>query len=505
MDRRERGRSRCGVLIRSNGLVILTLFGVALGLAIGFGSRPSRPSHTTIMWIGMIGELYLRILKMMIVPLVITAIISVTSSMDPKSNGRISAVCIVYVLVTNFVPSILGCVLCMVIGPGYAVKESSMELDQLSNITTSTDTSDVLADLLRNLFPDHIIEATFFQTQTTYSVVTLQEKDNRTSFNRERIRNLSTIRSPNILGLVVISTLFGIASGVIRDDVSKPFKAFFSAANEVIMQVLRWIMWLTPVGVMSLIAKTICSTDSITEDFQKLGMFIVVVVTGMTLCGVVVPVGYFILRRRNPITFILSLSQPLMVAFATANSPITMPAVMTILETEHGVDKRVARFVMPFVMTLGRTGTALYTATSAIFVCQMLGTNLNAANVVLICILTTTVSTGAPPVPSSALMGVIIIIAALNIPTEAVTLLYTFDWILDRIRTIVNLFFQAFAAVLTQDLCGKSLSSLHNDDDDDVQKDLTKTFPNIDHSIEIHIDGDKTKHSSDSLSDSVDV
>ncbi|OWF36689.1 Excitatory amino acid transporter 2 [Mizuhopecten yessoensis] len=455
----------------------------------------------------MVGELYLRVLKMMIVPLIITAIISVTSSMDPKSNGRISAVCVVYTLVCNFVPSIIGCVLCMAIGPGYAVKDKFMKVEHQSNNSSPTDTSDVLADLLRNFFPDNIIEATFLQTQTTYTVkpaVQIEFIVNGTFplLTGTRIRQISTVRSPNIIGLVVICTMFGIASGVLR-DVSKPFQAFFNASGEVIMQVLRWIMWVTPIGVASLIAKTICSAENIEADFQKLGMFILAVTTGLIMCGLLMPISYAILRRTNPFTFILSLSQPIMLAFATANSPITMPAVMTILETDCAVDKRVSRFVMPFIMTLGRTGTALYIAMSAIFVCQLMGTLLNVANVMLICLLTTITSTGAPPVPSSALMAVIIVTAALNIPTEAVTLLYTFDWFIDRIRSIVNLLFQAFAAVLTQDLCGKSLSSPPNDIS--VYESLTKTFPNIDNSIEIHIDENELREPSGSLSDIADV
>ncbi|XP_033724713.1 putative sodium-dependent excitatory amino acid transporter glt-6 [Pecten maximus] len=467
MDNREKGRSRCGMILRANGLVILTLIGVTVGMSIGFGTRHYQFTDSAVMWIGMVGELYLRILKMMIVPLIITAIISVTSSMDPKSNGRISAVCVVYTLISNFIPTVLGCVFGIVIGPGYAVKGRSIEVEHLSNLTSSMDTSDILADLLRNFFPDNLIEATFLQTQTTYSVeisVQSQITVNRTSLNDTRIRRLTTVRSPNILGLVVVCTLFGIASGVLR-DVGKPFKAFVDAASEIIMQVLRWIMWLTPIGVASLIAKTICAADNISEDFQKLGMFILAATTGMTVCGLIIPISYLLLRRANPFTFLLSLSQPILMAFATANSPITMPAVMTILETEHAVDKRVSRFVMPFVMTLSRSGTAFYIAVSSIFVCQMLGTTLNAPTVMLICLLTTITSTGMPPVPSSALMGVIIVVAALNIPTEAVTLLYTFDWLLDRIRTIVNLMFQAFAAILTQDLCGKYLPSLPGDND----------------------------------------
>ncbi|XP_060066441.1 putative sodium-dependent excitatory amino acid transporter glt-3 isoform X2 [Ylistrum balloti] len=342
MEMAERRRTRCGQLVRTNGLVLLTLAGVVLGLSSGFGIRELKPTATAIMWIGMIGELYLRVLEMMIVPLIITSIISVTSTMDPKSNGRISAVCLVYTLVCNFVPSVIGCLLCIAVGPGNAVKEKFTTEKHQSNHGTTMDTSDVLADLLRNFFPDNIVEATFLQTQTTYNLEKTSQLEmmlNETSLKDTRLRHMKTVRSPNILGLVMICTLFGIASGVLR-DVSKPFQAFFSSASDVIMQVLRWIMWLTPIGVASLITKIICSADNIADDFQKLGMFIVTAAGGMVFCGLVIPVSFFILRRTNPFPFVLSLSQPIMMTFATANTPITMPAVMTILENEHGVDRR---------------------------------------------------------------------------------------------------------------------------------------------------------------------
>ncbi|XP_060585409.1 neutral amino acid transporter A-like [Ruditapes philippinarum] len=309
--------AKCVGLVGQNMLVTLTLVGVGVGFMIGFVVQEASASAT--MWIGMPGELYIRMLKMMIVPLVICSVISGTAKMDPRSNGKVSGISLAYIMVTNLVPVILSAALCLIIKPGDGV-EAGVDMSKFT--TDVMETEDIFADLLRNIVPDNLIASCFEQTQTKYKyvdreVIINNGTQNMTSSVRELSRKyLGAAKSTNILGLIIVSAIFGVAAAAMKGQ-GEPFLSFFRSATDIIIKVLRVLIWATPVGVASLIAKAIISTTDVDETFRKLGLYFLTVMIGLVIWGfMLVPAIFFAVRRTNPFfRFLASIMPSIMIVF----------------------------------------------------------------------------------------------------------------------------------------------------------------------------------------------
>lgn len=316
-------RQKCITLLRQNLLVLLTLVGVGIGFLIGFTVGPTKPSMSAIMWIGMPGELYIRMLKLMIVPLVVCSVISGTSKMDPKSNGRISGFCIAYIMLANCLGTIIGAMMCFIIKPGVGV-----DMDEtLAKTTTDVmETEDIFADLLRNIIPENVVSACFQQAQTKYeytfkNIVKINGTSNFTDNVKEVTKKyVGAANSTNILGLIILCSAFGIAAAVMKEE-GEAFLSFFRSSTNIILRILRVLIWSTPVGVASLIAKTIASTSNLDETFQKLGKYFLTIACGLIVWGfVLIPIVFLVVRRQNPIRFLGSIAPSMMIVFATGST-----------------------------------------------------------------------------------------------------------------------------------------------------------------------------------------
>lgn len=460
-------KMKCLDVVRTNLLVILTMVGVAFGFAVGFLAREFNPSASALMWIGMAGELYLRMLKSMIVPLIVSSVITGTASMDPKSNGKVSAVCFLYIMITNTMPTVIGSILVVAIKPGQGVANSKSQF----NLTTNLETPDIFADLLRNLVPENLVSATFEQAQTKYDYEKIARNiSGNITETTVKSKSLGSAPSSNILGLVIVSAVFGVATSYMR-DVGQPFKRFFSSATEIILRILRWLIWSTPVGVLSLIAKTIAGSQNLEDDLRKLGVYFGTVMTGLLLCGFLIqPITYFLVSRKNPFAFWFSILQPTMIVFATSSTAIAIPESFECLEGKNGLDRRVTRFVVPLSAALGRCGSSMYITVSCLFVAQLVNVEIDFAKVVIVCILTSFSTLAVPSVTGASLITVIILLTALNIPAEAASLLFALEWFLDRFRSVVNYYIQTLGVVVTYEKCKSTLPSLEETADGEEVK-----------------------------------
>ncbi|KAH3884131.1 excitatory amino acid transporter 1-like [Dreissena polymorpha] len=452
---------QCFGLIKQNLLVILTFVGVGVGFLIGFLVEPHRPSQSALMWIGMAGELYIRMLKMMIVPLVICSVITGTSRMDPRSNGKVGGIALGYIIVQNLLGAITGAVICLVVKPG----EGILVDPKLTVEQDIMETEDIFADLLRNLVPDNLLEACFQQAQTQYKYATRTEVVNNGTFNVTRnVRDVTqkyvgSAHSTNILGLIIVCSVFGVAAAALREQ-GAPFLAFFRSATDTIVKILRVIIWTTPVGIVSLIAKTIASTSAVTSVFESLGIYFLCVIGGLLVwIFVLLPLVFFAFRRSNPFRFLGSIIPPIMIAFATGSTMIALPESFFCLEAKNGVDNRISRFVAPLAATIGRAGSALYIAASCVFIIQTLGKDTHAVDIILVILLTWISALAIPSVTGASLITVLILLTALNIPGEAATMLFALEFFLDRSRTVVNLVDQLTGVMVNDKFCASDLGA----------------------------------------------
>ncbi|KAK7484828.1 hypothetical protein BaRGS_00023871 [Batillaria attramentaria] len=410
---RSDSRGGCNKYLKENAVLLLTLIGVVLGFAIGFGIRELKPSKDALMWIGMPGELFLRMLNLMVVPLIVSSVISGSASLDPKSNGKISLVAFTWITYTETCEDQGG--------------------SDKSTPASPLQTQDIFADLLRNIVPSNIVEVGFRKAQTKYSTNT--EEVTRTLANGTQVietivtqtKSSGKSDSVNVIGLIFVAAVLGIAANRIGKR-GKPFVKFFVSAAEIVIVALRWFFWTSPLGVASLIAKAIAGIDDL-EDMLSLLLFL--------------------FTRRNPIKFHISILRPYFIGFASTSTAVALPEMLYCCEVKNGIDRRVARFAVPFSVTLSANGSAVFIVSAAIFIGQYIGYPLTAGDVVLITVLAAVSVWALPSVPSSSIVSIIIILTALNIPSAEIALLFAVEWFLDRIRSGCNVISHCYCAAVT--------------------------------------------------------
>ncbi|XP_056014300.1 excitatory amino acid transporter-like isoform X2 [Ostrea edulis] len=450
--------SKCYEFLSRNGLIISVLAGVVVGIVFGLSLRVVEPSDDAITWIGLPGEIYMRLLKMAILPLVVSTIITGTASMDPRSNGRISALSFGYIVITNTIGAVIAIVVFLVIRPGQDIQVSDTEYSDL--VQTDIQTSDMFADMIRNLFPDNIVTACFQKTQTKYTRTTQVIMVNGTNSSIPVIHKyVSSTGGLNILGLIIVCTLFGITAGKLGRR-AEPFTEFFDTVSIMIIHLLNWIIWSTPVGVASLIAKALLSAKDIDNIFRSLGMFVLAHSIGIVLHQLVlIPIAYYIATRKNPLVFLSTCLRPWLTVFGPPSTAIGIPEMLKTLHEKLHVDTRISNFLVPVGATLERLGSCIFICLSAMFLVQLEGISLDASRIFFIGLLSTLGSLAVPAVPSSSIVSILVVLSSLDVQVHNIGLLMALEWYNDRIRTTSNTMTIIVGGVIIDRLCKSSLRS----------------------------------------------
>ncbi|XP_050094164.1 excitatory amino acid transporter [Anopheles aquasalis] len=484
--------------LEDNKLIFVTLSGVMLGVIIGFSLRPLSLSSDTVMLIAYPGELFMRVLKLMILPLVIASLISGSSSLNAKLNGKIALRTFVYFLVTSLLNAILGTVLALAIHPGNPnLEETVLVSDTTISSSTARTVSlmDSILDLGRNIFPDNIFQAALQQAHTVYvpsksagpaplpsdsfnasttsspAVVSLTKWSEQPN---EWTRVVEYRPGTNSLGIVFFCLVFGTLLGTIGSR-GYVVVQFFSAIFEVIMRMVTGVMWLTPIGISSLIAGKILSVEDIAFVMTQLAWFIFTIALGVLLYQwLILQAIYFVFLRKNPFKFYLGLVQPILTGFATASTAAALPLTFRCMNERLKIDSRITRFVLPIGCNINMDGTALFIAVASIFVAQMSNMVLNAGQIVTVILTSTAASMSSASIPSAALVLLLIALSAIDAPIANATILFAVDWFVDRIRTTNNLLGDCYAAAIVEYLSRHELQASDIDayyKDDDVTSD----------------------------------
>jgi len=264
----------------------------------------------------------------------------------------------------------------------------------------------------------------------------------------------------NILGLVVFSIVTGVAIAMCGEE-GKPLLNFFESVSIVMMKVTTWIIHLAPIGVCFLVAGQLLEMKDIAGEFAKLGWYFFTVLLGLFIHGLIVlPTIYGVTTRSLPFRFIANMGNPLATAFGTASSSATLPVTINALEEKNGVDPKIARFVLPIGATINMDGTALYEAVAALFIAQMNGINPDIGQVIAISITATAASIGAAGIPQAGLVTMVMVLDTVGLPSEAVSLILSIDWLLDRFRTAINVLGDSLGAGIVSHLSKGELEQL---------------------------------------------
>ncbi|XP_047656931.1 solute carrier family 1 member 9 isoform X1 [Tachysurus fulvidraco] len=406
------------------------------------------------------GDILMRMLKMLILPLVISSLITGLAGLDARSSGRMGTRAMVYYMSTTIIAAVLGVILVLGIHPG----NPKLRSNQTSTGHTNQEVSsmDAFLDLIRNLFPENLVQACFQQVQTVVKKVPVpvSNQSEPVSVNRKK---LEFKWGMNVLGLIGFFITFGVCMGKMGEK-GKMMSEFFNILNEIIMKMVSMIMWYSPFGIASLICGKIAAIGDLEAMAQQLGMYMVTVIVGLIIHGgIILPVIFFSVTRKNPFTFYSGIFQAWITALGTASSAGTLPVTFRCLEENLKIDKRVTRFVLPIGATINMDGTALYEAVAAIFIAQMNGIELDGGQIVTVSMTATLASVGAASIPSAGLVTMLLILTAVGLPTQDISLLVAVDWLLDRLRTSINVVGDSFGAGIVDFLSREELSQMDGD------------------------------------------
>ncbi|CAD1476314.1 unnamed protein product, partial [Heterotrigona itama] len=440
-----------------NTLLVFTIAGVLVGLILGFLGRLANPSPQSITLVSFPGELLMRVLKMFILPLIVSSLISGMAQLDPKGSGRMGYRALIYYTVTTILAAIVGIIMVLMIHPGDPRIKTTITAPKTD--FTKISTLDAILDIIRNMLPENLVQACFQQAQTTYvtkEVVAIGTNE----INQVQEPTLVYKDGMNVMGMIVFCITFGLLAGQIGSR-GKLMVDFFVVLNEIIMKLVGIIVMYSPFGIMCLIAGKIMSINNLAATAQMLGLYMVTVVLGLLIHAIItLPTIFWFLTRQNPGVFFKGMMQAWITALGTASSAATLPITFRCLEENNKIDPRVTRFVVAVGATVNMDGTALYEAVAAIFIAQMNGISLGMGEVITVSLTATLASIGAASIPSSALITMLIVLTALGLPTNDVSLLFAVDWMLDRIRTSINVLGDGYGAGIVYHLSRNELDRM---------------------------------------------
>uniref|UniRef100_A0A670XSZ6 Amino acid transporter n=1 Tax=Pseudonaja textilis TaxID=8673 RepID=A0A670XSZ6_PSETE len=395
---------------KRNGLLILSVLSVIVGCLLGFFLRTRHLSSQEISYFQFPGELLMRMLKMLILPLV------VSRNMFPAN--LVEATFKQYQ--TKSIP---------------IVKVSKTPSESISRRIIIYGVQDENGSNIQNFALDI----------TPPPEVTYKSEP-------------GTSEGMNVLGIVIFSATMGIMLGRMGTS-GVPLVSFCQCLNESVMKIVAVTVWYFPFGIVFLIAGKILEMDDPTAIGKKLGFYAVTVLCGLVVHGLVIlPMLYFFITKKNPIVFIRGILQALLIALATSSSSATLPITFKCLLENNHVDRRVARFVLPVGATINMDGTALYEAVAAIFIAQVNNYELDFGQIITISITATAASIGAAGIPQAGLVTMVIVLTSVGLPTDDITLIIAVDWALDRFRTMINVLGDALAAGIMAHICRKEFT-----------------------------------------------
>jgi len=297
----------------------------------------------------------------------------------------------------------------------------------------------VLALLATNLFePGKGLHLELFQQAMSHFETKQQSlADFFTQFLHGLFVNpVKALADGNVLAVVVFALFLGIAL-VIGGERYRNILILLQEFLEIVMQMVRWIMVIAPLGIMALLIKLIVSQDL--ALFSSLAKFVLMVI-GTTLIhgAIILPLILYLMTGVTPLKFWYGAREALLTAFATSSSSATVPITLRCMEHNLHVRKEIAQFVIPLGATINMDGTALYEASAAFFIANLSGIELSFLQQLIVLFTTMVAAIGAPGIPSAGMVTMVMVLQSVGLPAEAIAILLPMDRLLDTVRTAVN-------------------------------------------------------------------
>lgn len=390
--------------MRKIGLLTQILIAFVLAIIVGVIVGPS------IEVVKPLGDLFLRLIKFIIVPLVLASlVIGVAGTGDIKRIGRMGGITFAYYLITTAIAVLIGLILANIFKPGSGLNLTiSEEAAEPKEVPGAIDT-------LLNIIPTNPIQS---------------------------------LVDANMLQIIFFALFLGVAIALVGDR-AKPVYDFFDGLAEIMYKITHIVMKVAPIGIFGLIAPVVGQYGA--SVLLPLIKLILVVYIGCILHALIVySSSVKFLANYSPVKFFKGTLPASLVAFSSSSSSATLPITIQNTEENLGVSKKVSSFVLPLGATINMDGTALYQGVCVLFIAQFLGVDLSFTQQLIIVLTATLASIGTAGVPGAGLIMLTMVITAVGLPLEALALVAGVDRVLDMIRTSINVTGDASAAVVVQ-------------------------------------------------------
>ena len=371
----------------------LTLVAIFLGVLAGIYAPD------IVLKLKILGEIFLNLLKMIIVPLVFTSVfIAMLGLGDVAKFKDMGLKTIAYYVATTSLSVLVGLILVNLLEPGKGneLVHHGAEVPKVKELT--------FEDVVWNIIPSNPFK----------------------SFTEGKV-----------LQIIFFAVLFGLATLAVSKEKMKHVFNLFDGLNDGLINLTKWVIKLTPVGVFALVGFMVAEMGI--DVFFSLWKYALTVVLGLIFHAfVTLPLLAFFFGRYNPYRYLLKVREAPLLAFSTASSAATLPVSMQVAEEKGGVRKETAGFVLPLGATINMDGTALYESVAAVFIANVYGVELGFSQMLMIFLTATLASIGAAAIPGAGLVMLTLVLSSVGVPLEGIGLIIAVDRFLDMLRTAVN-------------------------------------------------------------------
>jgi proton glutamate symport protein len=372
---------------------------------------PSSTKYTNWM-----GEIFLRGLNMIIIPLILCSITTGVASVGSSGNlGRLGFKTLAYYVFSTLAAIVTGFFFVSILKPGVGA-----ELGFQAPVEEIAAATDNFGRTLIKIVPTNIFEA-MVQGQ--------------------------------MLSIIFFAILFGYFITRVNEKSKQILTDFINSALEVIMKLTLFVIKFTPLGIFSITAKVIAQQiqmgNNVGEVISRLGIYFITVMLGLLVHGfITLPLSVKILGKANPLKHLRNMATPLLTAFSTSSSNATLPLSMEAVEEKDGVSNKITSFTLPLGATINMNGTALYECVAVIFIAQAYGIDLTFGQQIVVITTALFAAIGAAGIPMAGLVMMAVVLNAVGLPLEGIGLILAVDRILDMFRTTINVYGDTCCAVI---------------------------------------------------------
>lgn len=393
-------------------LWLKVIIGLFLGAGLGVLLNPSTglvPENISLRladWLDLPGQVFMRMVQMIMIPLIFTSIITGIVSNTSENLKTFGLRLLLYFVFTTAVAITIGLAVTLIFKPGQYIfslggfpnsgKSQNLPIEQTNLIEN-------VPNAISNLIPNNPLES---------------------------------ILTGEMLGVVIFTILIGVAITQLRQETARPIIRFSEAIQKICMIVVSWAMMLVPYAVFGLIAALISRTG--VEVFLGLGYYMGVVILGLFLLMLFYFMLILVITQKSPFRFLQAIKEPQLLAFSTASSAAVMPLSMKTADEKLGVSSNISDFVIPVGATINMDGTALFQCVTTLFMAQAYGIELSIINLLLITFTVVAASIGTPAIPGGGVIILASVLQSAGIPVEGLIVIIGIDRILGMFRTAVN-------------------------------------------------------------------